>query len=320
MFGFDGDIEGAIREAVKTELEQASADDADAAIKSTKNSTVQSVEYRAMLGFITPYVERELKRLMLAKIKKIVKYIDSQPSFDAKKSKSSKADFVGRCVFDKQKPVKLIGHGAFGSVFTVDSKRAVKMIKISDQLDMKEFENEVDMMRRASRAKVSPAVIDAFPCYSDSTDTLAGIIVMDKIPGKTLSDWIDGRPPKAKLDAIRIRVESAIERLHKMSIYHHDLHGGNIIVTPQGDPYIVDFGLATDKPERESIRFKLDRKNLDRHEDFQVLDMFDNDPDQRDQRRLRWATDAKKLAVRIIQRGFHPLTPTKGLPPLDPAK
>jgi tRNA A-37 threonylcarbamoyl transferase component Bud32 len=316
-------VDAAVREAVKAELESSvSSDDASDASR----TTIETVERKALLGFLMPYVDRELKRVLLAKVKKAVRILDSNASESPRNKAKLAASCVGLVLGGRKTAsdkLERIGFGGYGQVFAVDAKRVVKMVDIDNKNDLDDFNAEVEMMKRASKANVSPAVIEAVPCFSDGVGVLAGIIVIDRIPGRNLRDWIDvDKPSAAKREAVRDKLEAAIVALHKLSVYHHDLHAGNVMVTPKGEPFIVDFGHATSTPERNN-RF-LNRMNKDRkrHEDFDVLDAFDDDDDAAyARRRMRWAGDAKKMAFRVLGRlcgDVAPAPPPRGLPPPGP--
>lgn len=315
-------VDAAVRDAVKAELESsASSDDAS----DFSRTTIEPVERKALLGFLMPYVDRELKRVLLAKVKKAVRILDSNASESPRNKAKLAASCVGLVLGGRRTAsgkLERIGFGGYGQVFAIDAKRAVKMVDIDDKNDLDDFNAEVEMMKRASKANVSPAVIEAVPCFSDGVGVLAGIIVMDRIPGRNLRDWINvDKPSAAKREAVRDKLEAAIVALHKLSVYHHDLHAHNVMVTPKGEPFIVDFGYATSTPERNRLN-RMMNKDRKRHVDFDVLDEFDEDDDAAyARRRMRWAGDAKKMAVRVLGRlcgDVAPAPPPRGLPPPGP--
>ena len=75
-----------------------------------------------------------------------------------------------------------------------------------------------------------------------------------------------------KISLVKERLEKSIEKLHKVEIFHHDLHDDNIIVTSKGDiPRIIDFGMASDSRVFDWRTFFGD----DRHGDYRILNQFD---------------------------------------------
>ena len=71
-------------------------------------------------------------------------------------------------------------------------------------------------------------------------------IVMEYVEGKPLSRIVHGRPlPPDKVVGLGLQVAQALSRAHRRGLLHRDLKPGNILVTPDGDVKVVDFGLAT---------------------------------------------------------------------------
>jgi Tol biopolymer transport system component/predicted Ser/Thr protein kinase len=70
-------------------------------------------------------------------------------------------------------------------------------------------------------------------------------IVMELIEGETLRELLrEGPLAEARAIEIAIGVASALANAHEKGIVHRDLKPGNIMVTRDGHPKIIDFGLA----------------------------------------------------------------------------
>lgn len=71
-------------------------------------------------------------------------------------------------------------------------------------------------------------------------------IVMEYVPGQSLADLIrDG----ARLEADRVahlgaQVAAAVAAAHRVGIVHRDIKPGNVLVTPDGQAKLTDFGIA----------------------------------------------------------------------------
>ena len=79
----------------------------------------------------------------------------------------------------------------------------------------------------------------------------ARLIVMEWIDGLPLDAWADGiweRLPAAQaLEAItrcHIKISAAIAAAHARGLMHRDLKPSNVLVTADGEPKVLDFGLA----------------------------------------------------------------------------
>ncbi len=73
-----------------------------------------------------------------------------------------------------------------------------------------------------------------------------GFLAMELVPGPSLKDRIRERPLKLK-DALRIagQVGEGLRVAHQHGVVHRDIKSGNILLTPEGQAKITDFGLAT---------------------------------------------------------------------------
>ena len=71
----------------------------------------------------------------------------------------------------------------------------------------------------------------------------------DALHDASTSTTASVRPPKARLEIMRIvrfveRTGRALHAAHEAGLLHRDVKPGNIIVAPDGEPVLVDFGLA----------------------------------------------------------------------------
>ena len=81
-------------------------------------------------------------------------------------------------------------------------------------------------------------------------------LVMEYVAGKPLAVWAaGGRTREEKLRLI-LAVGEAVEYAHRNLVVHRDLKPGNILVTADGQPKLLDFGIAKllDVPEDEATR------------------------------------------------------------------
>lgn len=72
-----------------------------------------------------------------------------------------------------------------------------------------------------------------------------GYYVMDYISGRKLDEYVERN--ELEIEAILrlfVKICSAINSAHLRGVIHRDIKPGNIRVTPEGEPHILDFGLA----------------------------------------------------------------------------
>jgi serine/threonine-protein kinase len=71
-------------------------------------------------------------------------------------------------------------------------------------------------------------------------------IAMEYVPGLPLYAWARKHPPTARQVA-RVLVELArqLAAIHAEGVVHRDVKGANVLVRPEGQPVLVDFGVST---------------------------------------------------------------------------
>ena len=142
---------------------------------------------------------------------------------------------------------KKLGQGAFGAVYKAAQSAtgrivALKTIKpqlVSNEKDIKRFFREAEMGAKLVHPNIT-AVFDA----GESKGTY--FIAMEYVEGRELTKLIE---QYGKLDIgyalrIAIQVADALTTFYSNGIVHRDIKPDNILVTPQAQAKLVDFGLA----------------------------------------------------------------------------
>jgi serine/threonine-protein kinase len=153
---------------------------------------------------------------------------------------------LGRYVVERA-----IGRGSMGAVLlardpAIDRRVAVKLIQTSVQLTPAEWEKYKERFYREARA-AGKLLHQGIVAIFDVGHTLEGIpfIVMEYVEGRTLAAYAQDRQlPLGEVLRLAGDCLEALEYAHSQGVVHRDLKPANIMITADGRPKIMDFGVA----------------------------------------------------------------------------
>ena len=135
--------------------------------------------------------------------------------------------------------IKEVGQGAFGTVYLCEKNKKKFAIKLQiyhkggwQSKNMESFIkkrlNEYKIAKKIGNAGIGPKIYETMFFYDEIKDKFINLLIMEYIKGKELCKYQE----KKKLKESEIKkLKMKIDKLHKMKIYHKDLHTCNIIVT-----------------------------------------------------------------------------------------
>ena len=154
-----------------------------------------------------------------------------------------------------------LGTGAFGTVWKahdteLDRTVAVKIPR-KDQLNPKETEQFLREARAAAQLK-HPHIVSIHEVGREE-DTV--YIVSDYVEGLNLAEWLTGQRLTAREAAeLCAKLADALHHAHEAGVVHRDLKPSNIMLDTEGEPHILDFGLA--KRETGEVTMTVEGKVL----------------------------------------------------------
>lgn len=162
---------------------------------------------------------------------------------------------IGKVLGDKYKILNIVGKGGMSVVYLAWDEKlnrnwAIKKIqKSGEDKEKNAIENsaevEIDLLRKFDHAYL-PRIVDL---YSTNENFY---IVMDFIEGKTLQDEIRDRKEQGELipleDVLKWGQQlcKALHYLHTLEqpIIYRDMKPANVMLKPDGDIKIIDFGIS----------------------------------------------------------------------------
>ena len=163
---------------------------------------------------------------------------------------------IGSIVDGKYKILNKIGQGGMSVVYLAMNERANKQWAIKEvrKDGTKDYEvvrqgliAETDILKKLNHPHL-PSIIDVIDC----DDTF--LIVMDYIEGKTLDYWLkhERAQPQERVVEWAKQICDVLGYLHsrKPPIIYRDLKPSNVMLKPDGQIMIIDFGTAREFKER----------------------------------------------------------------------
>ena len=139
-----------------------------------------------------------------------------------------------------------LGAGGFGTVYLAydaDVKRQVALkVLHPERLDQPDAVERFQREARATARLRHPGIVQL---YDYSRQGPPYYLVTEYIAGLDLRTWAKSHPgsPADWADLVA-RIAEAIDHAHAQGVYHRDLKPANIRIDRQGDPHVLDFGLA----------------------------------------------------------------------------
>ena len=139
-----------------------------------------------------------------------------------------------------------IGEGGMATVYLAHDERhnrnvALKVLKaeLAAVVGAERFLAEIETTAQLTHPHILP--------LHDSGEADGFLFfVTPYIEGDTLRDKIDREKQLSIEEALKItdRVASALDHAHKHGVVHRDIKPGNILLNPEGEPTVADFGIA----------------------------------------------------------------------------
>jgi serine/threonine protein kinase len=153
---------------------------------------------------------------------------------------------VGRSI-GPYRLVELLGHGGMGDVYLAEredfvKKVALKLIKRGLDLDealVRRFHSERQILARLDHPYVA-RLLDG-----GTTEDALPYIVMERVEGKRIDHYcLEHRLSLRERLELFCKVVSAVQFAHSNLVVHRDLKPSNILVTADGNPKLLDFGIG----------------------------------------------------------------------------
>lgn len=149
--------------------------------------------------------------------------------------------------FGRYRLLSRIGEGGMGTVYLAEDTQLARQVALKVP-HFKAGDNPTAVERFYREAKMAAGVSHTNLCGVYDVGEFGGFLflTMPLIEGQQLARLIDpDRPwePRQAAELIR-RLALAIQVMHARGVIHRDLKPGNVMIRPDGEPILMDFGLA----------------------------------------------------------------------------
>ncbi|MCE2881055.1 MAG: protein kinase [Planctomycetaceae bacterium] len=172
----------------------------------------------------------------------------ARPEGDAFLGEPAVGELIGGCRIDS-----VLGRGGVGTVFSATQQQperavALKILRTAGARvsHMRRFRTEAAVLGRLAH----PAIARI---YSSGVATRGTVdmpfLVMERIEGaRSVVEWAGGgagrKPSRDEIVRCAIKVCDAMAFAHGRGVLHRDIKPSNILVGADGEPHVIDFGIA----------------------------------------------------------------------------
>lgn len=145
-----------------------------------------------------------------------------------------------------------LGGGGFGKTYEVDDSGTKKVLKVLFNTVPKAvelFQQEAEVLKRLNHPGIPKVELDGYFIYfpRDAKEPLH-CLVMEKIAGMNLEEYMIQRnhQPIGERAAVRWlkQIVEILHQVHQQHYFHRDIKPPNIMLRPNGQLVLIDFGTA----------------------------------------------------------------------------
>ena len=218
-------------------------------VKSVVEDAADEQDTRARAAFVErvcagdPDLQREVESLLAHHSERLDEFAEDLRTSSVKHAESDAGRRVGA-----YRIVRELGRGGMGAVYLAEraderfrKRVAIKILKRGTDTDevLRRFEAERQILAQLDHPNIA-RLLDA----GTAEDGLP-FFVMEYVDGASITKFCAAQnlSTRARVELF-LRVCDAVQFAHRHLVVHRDIKPGNILVTAEGEPKLLDFGIA----------------------------------------------------------------------------
>jgi hypothetical protein len=152
---------------------------------------------------------------------------------------------IGVQTFGRFDLVERLGSGSFGAAWKARDRQLDRIVVVKVPHEGRLSSIDAEQFLREARAAAQLRHPNIASVHEAGRSQGLVYLVSDYIPGRSLAERLHaGRFAPREAAELCVTVAEALHHAHEAGVIHRDLKPSNIMVDLQGQPHIVDFGLA----------------------------------------------------------------------------
>ena len=153
----------------------------------------------------------------------------------------------GKVYGSRYRLVSRIATGGMGEVWQAQDEVILRQVAI--KILKQQYMGDPDFVERFRTEAKHAAMINhdgIANVYDYGEDDGSAYLVMELVPGESLSSILEREKtlPEQQVISIMLQTALALDSAHREGLVHRDIKPGNLLITPDGEVKITDFGIA----------------------------------------------------------------------------
>jgi serine/threonine protein kinase len=154
--------------------------------------------------------------------------------------------------------ITVLGQGGFGKTFAVrdrdGTQKVLKVLMNNDTLGVELFQREANVLQRLKHPGLPTVESEGYFTFRvKGTDKSLHCLVMEKIEGKNLQQWLEAQNYQPISSELAIdwltQLTEILNLVHNQNYFHRDIKPQNVMCRSNGKLVLIDFGAVREVTE-----------------------------------------------------------------------